>query len=478
MLISNIDQKNILVVGDVILDKYVVGDVLRISPEAPVPVLKYLENRYVLGGAANLAANLIGGQQNVYLMSVIGMDTNGDRLLEMLTKFKINHQFLIRNQTKKTTLKTRFLAQSNQQMLRVDEEDAQFITERQKNLFIEMFNNNCHLFDLVIISDYMNGVLEYDFTQCLIKLCQKKSIPLFVDPKDQRLRKYENSTLLKPNIKDLKSLINSRDQTQRREVFLSLKKELHLQYLVVTLGSEGVAFLDQDDNFCQIATKAKAVYDVTGAGDTFLAYLAVGFVNGLQIVDSIKLANVAAGIQVGKIGTSVVYLEEISEILNNSQSIKLKSLAEIKKIIKSFAGKKKIIFTNGCFDLLHPGHISLFEKAKALGDILIVAINSDLSVKKIKGQNRPINSLEKRIKVLAGLTAIDYLVVFDDERPDRLIKEIEPDLLVKGGDYQISEVIGKDIVEKYGGSVEIIPYVDGDSTTNIIERILNLYGER
>lgn len=457
------------------LDRYILGDVQRISPEAPVPVLRYLENRYVLGGAANLAANLIGGRQNVYLMSVIGTDSYGDRLLKLLIKYQINHQFLIRDQKRRTSLKTRFLAQSNQQILRVDEEDMHFIDKEQAAQFIEMFNDNCDQFDLVILSDYMKGLLAFDFTHRLINICQQKGIPLFVDPKDQRLNKYANSTLLKPNIQDLAGIIDLRDQNQFKEAIISLKKRLNIQYLVVTLGSDGVAFLDSADNFYQIAAKTKAVYDVTGAGDTFLAYLAVGFVNGLEILDCIKLANLAAGIQVGKMGTSVVCLEELSKVWDDFSNAKLKSVAEIKDLIKSFPEEKKVIFTNGCFDLLHPGHIFLLERAKALGDILIVGVNSDHSVKKLKGQNRPINNLEKRLKVLSALSVIDYLVVFSEERPDNLIKAIRPQMIVKGGDYQKAEVLGKDIVEAYGGSVEIIPYVDGESTSDLIKQILKIY---
>ncbi|MDI3547541.1 MAG: D-beta-D-heptose 7-phosphate kinase / D-beta-D-heptose 1-phosphate adenosyltransferase [Halanaerobiales bacterium] len=476
MQLSNIDNKNILVIGDVMLDRYILGDVKRISPEAPVPVLRFREKRYAPGGAANVATNLIGAKQKVYLMSVIGDDTYGDRFISLLSEYGINHDLILRDKQRKTTVKTRFLAQNNQQMLRVDEEDTDFINHDLVYRLVDIFKKNCSKFNIVIISDYMKGLLECNLTQNLINICNQKGIPIFIDPKDKKISKYKNATLLKPNKKELAEFTgkNINNEFQLKEAAFVLKKELNLQYLTVTLGSDGVIFLDKFDNYFKIPSEARDVYDVTGAGDTFLAYLAAGLANGLKTLDSVKLANLAAGVQVGKIGTSVVYLEELIDVMNNG---KRKSLKEIKEITEKLRNKKKIIFTNGCFDILHSGHIAYLKKAKELGDILIVGLNSDNSVKKIKGEKRPIISLNNRIKILEELSVIDYIVVFDEETPYNLINEIKPDIIVKGGDYTAKEVVGRDIVEKYGGEVKILPYFSGESTTNIINKILKVYKE-
>lgn len=472
-----IARKSFLVIGDIMVDEYIIGEVNRISPEAPIPVFKYKSKKSVLGGAANVASNLSNNKQDVYVMSVIGSDGAGDQVIRLLEMNNINTQLILKDDSRKTTVKTRLLADNNQQVVRIDKEDTNYINKELEQKFIEMIKRNINKFNIVLISDYNKGLLTKKLTQSIIKICNNHKIAVIVDPKDKNIGKYKNSTLVKPNKKELQYFTNRiiENEEDLIKASLWLKNKLNLKYLLVTRGHEGMTYFSEDNSYHTIHTQAKEVYDVTGAGDTVLAFIGLAFANNIKGLDAIKIANIAAGIKVEKMGTSVVTIDEVNSKLNICES-KIKNREEIKLISKELREKgKKIVFTNGCFDILHSGHVTYLRQAKNLGDILIVGLNSDDSIKRLKGQNRPINKEIDRALLLESIEYVDYLVIFNEDTPYELIKLIKPDILVKGGDYFPEDVVGKEFVESYGGQVKILPYVEGKSSTKIIEKIIKIY---
>ena len=471
-----IKRKSILVVGDVMLDNYCTGDIKRISPEAPVPVFRKKSERCVLGGAANVAANLVAANQNVSMMSIIGEDECGRTLLHLFNEKKIGTD-LIEITDRQTTQKTRFLAGNNQQVLRLDVEDTTHIpSDLCKNL-LSRLDNCIGRFNLVILSDYLKGFLTLEFTQGLIKLANEKGIPVVVDVKDPSVAKYNGATLLKPNQKELHDLTGMPVETDEEIVTAAefLRNKCNNKYVLCTCGARGMVLVGANKPAHFIPAECREVFDVSGAGDTTIAYLAASMANCINMEEAVAIANYAAGIQVGKVGTSSVYLHEVREYLANKGTgsfhkiLSSASLASFREDNKD----KTIVFTNGCFDILHVGHKRYLEQASALGDLFVIGVNSDASVKRLKGPNRPVNSEQDRMEILSALGFVDYVVLFDEDTPYELIKKIQPDVLVKGGDYTVDKVVGRDIVEARGGRVELIPFVDGKSTTNIINKINN-----
>lgn len=470
---SNIQRKNILVVGDVMLDTYYTGDVKRISPEAPVPVFRKKAERSVLGGAANVAANLVAAGQNVSMMSIIGNDETGIELREIFNKQGVNTDLVI-SLDRNTTEKTRFLASNNQQVLRLDVEDTNPITDDEAENLLKRIEEKIESFDLVLISDYMKGLLTYRFTQGIINASRKSNIPVIIDVKDPEYNKYNGATLIKPNLKELQDLTGLKPETDREIIEASeqLRKKSNCEYVLTTCGGRGMVLLGDGEPYF-IDAFGHEVFDVTGAGDTTIAYLAACMVNDYSIRESVVIANLAAGIQVSKVGTSSVYWPEIRERLVDQADGSLYKVIDRSSLEKFREGHidKKVVFTNGCFDILHIGHIRYLQQAAKLGDILVVGLNSDSSVKRLKGEERPINTESDRAEMLSALAFVDYVVIFEDDTPLQLIKTIQPDVLVKGGDYAPDEVVGKKEVEDRGGRLVLIPFVEGKSTTNIIKKI-------
>lgn len=471
--LSQIRSRHILVVGDVMLDNYYVGDVRRISPEAPVPVFRKRSERSVLGGAANVAANLVAANQQTSMMSIIGRDANGQTMMQLFENLGINAG-LVSNLQRSTTIKTRFLADNNQQLLRLDVEDTDPITKVESNRILKKLQKVIDDFDLILMSDYLKGLLTQEFTQGVIKLARKHDIPVVIDVKDPKYGKYYGATLLKPNLNELRSLTGKNVQTDEEivEAAEELRKRSNCQYVLATLGAKGMVLVGDGEPYF-VKSLAREVYDVSGAGDTTIAYLATCMANEMPIRESVDIANYAAGIQVGKVGTSSVSWQEVRDLISNEDhgiAHKILSAEELNSFRKDNA-QKKIVFTNGCFDILHVGHKRYLQQAATLGDILVVGVNSDASVRRLKGPTRPVNNEQDRAEMLSALGFIDYVVIFDEDTPYELIKKIQPDVLVKGGDYKPEEVVGKDIVEARGGQLELISFVEGKSTTNIIKKI-------
>lgn len=471
--LNNIQAKNILVIGDIMLDTYFSGDVKRISPEAPVPVFRKKAQRSVLGGAANVAANLVAAGQNVSMMAVMGTDEVGERLNGIFKEKGIDTSLILRT-NRRTTEKTRFMASNNQQVLRLDVEDTDPLTTEDCNTLLNMLEKAISGYDIVLLSDYLKGLLTYDFTQGIIRTAKANGIPVVIDVKGTDAKKYSGATLLKPNLKEVVDLtgMTVENDEQIVKASLALKEKSGVDYVLTTCGGRGMVLVGDNEPYF-IDAVGQEVFDVTGAGDTTIAYLAACITNGMSIREAVDIANLAAGIQVSKVGTSSVYWSEIRERIASQAEGAIHKIISGRSVeqFRSEHKNQKIVFTNGCFDILHIGHIRYLQEAAKLGDVLIVGLNSDASVKRLKGPERPINSEQERAEMLGALGFVDYVVVFEEDTPLNLINTIQPDVLVKGGDYSPNDVVGKTEVESRGGKLVLIPFVEGKSTTRIIEKI-------
>ena len=469
MNLKLLSKSNILVFGDVMLDRYVSGSVDRVSPEAPVPVLKPIKEEIRLGGAANVALNLSSLGSKVSLIGISGKDSSSAQIFKLLKENKIKNEIVKSNLPTITKLR---LLSSKQQLLRVDNEEE--FTKEDWNSAKKRFDKSIALNsnNLLIISDYGKGTLQ-DIPG-LIKKAKKSKKIVLVDPKGNNFSKYKGADVITPNfsefIGEVGAVKSEREITAKAK---SLIKSLKLGALLVTRGPEGMTLFNKEkDNVVRsdFPTQAQEVFDVSGAGDTVIASVAAALSTGLDMTSAVKLANVAAGIVVGKSGTATASISEIEPHFTGEDLVF--TLKEAKKhSVMLRKNGKKIVFTNGCFDILHAGHVHYLEQAKELGDELVVGLNSDSSVKTLKGPSRPINNLEQRAKVLSSLKCVDRIVSFEDETPIKLIKEIKPDVLVKGGDYKVKDVVGHKEVRSWGGEVKIIPLVPGLSTTNIIKKL-------
>lgn len=468
-----IGKKNVLVVGDVMLDTYFTGDVKRISPEAPVPVFWKKSERSVLGGAANVALNLMAAGQNVSVMAMIGKDEPGEKLITVFEEHGIHKELILRTR-RRTTEKTRFLATNNQQVLRLDVEDTDPLVGEERDRLLELLSDKIDGFDLILISDYLKGLLTYDFTQSIIQLARNRRIPVVVDVKDPKAEKYRGATLVKPNLKELQDLTGRKAETDAEIIFASeqLRNICQCNYVLTTCGSRGMVLVGDGEPYF-VEAYGQEVFDVTGAGDTTIAYIAACMINGLPLRKAIDVANLAAGIQVSKVGTSSVYLSEIRERMAEEEKGTLHKIIRGRDVdtFRKDHADKKVVFTNGCFDILHVGHIRYLQEAAKLGDVLVIGLNCDASVKRLKGPERPVNTEKDRAEMLAALSFIDYVVLFEEDTPLELIKKIQPDVLVKGGDYSNEYVVGTNEVRARGGNLVLIPFVEGKSTTGIIEKI-------
>lgn len=473
-------MKKILVAGDSMLDIYHFGKVNRISPEAPVPVFLETGNyKNVPGGAANVAVNIAAIGLNTELFSVTGADSNGDTLINLLGNLNIDVSKIRRLTDRRTTSKLRFIGPNNQQLLRADVEDTDGISIEMVQSELDEINSNYDDIGLILLSDYNKGFLTDEIAQKLIEIGKKHDIPVIIDVKDNNLSKYKGAYLLKPNRKELSDLINMPTDTleEVEKAAIELCKLTECRYVLTTLGAEGMLLVNNQEKLVYSKSMAKEVFDVTGAGDTSIAYVAAELLLGKNIYEAVEMANYAAGVQVSKVGTSIVYPHEVEEAMSGDKKERDRKLInyyqqdKMNDLLKSKAQNKKIVFTNGCFDILHAGHITYLKKAKELGDLLVVGVNSDDSVRRLKGLSRPINSLNDRCLLLSALEFVDFVIPFEEDTPYELIKAIAPDVLVKGGDYDIEDIVGKDIVQANGGRVITIPLVEGKSTTGIIDKL-------
>ena len=464
-------KPNILVIGDLMIDHYLWGSCDRISPEAPVQVVNVKKESSVLGGAGNVINNLVTLGSVVDVISVIGNDSVANELKSLLEKIDVPTSNLVVENNRKTSKKSRLIA-SQQQVLRYDMESIDDINENSHKQIIQTLEKNIDKYSSIILSDYGKGVLTTNLTKEIIKIANKNSIKVLVDPKGKDYSKYKGSYTLTPNKKEAMEATNIdiKDENSLIEALKSLKTQCNLEVSLITLSEQGIAIFD--DELTIKPTVAREVYDVTGAGDTVIASIAFALGNNLDIKDAIYFANLAAGVVVGKIGSATTTLDEIYEYeysLHKSNSTShIKTFDEIKTLSSKLHSQgKKIVFTNGCFDILHVGHVKYLEVAKSYGDVLILGLNADSSVRKLKGPTRPINTQDDRAYILASLESVDYVVIFEEETPYELIKLIKPHVLVKGGDYEGKEVVGQDIADE----LKLVQFVDGKSTTNTIKRI-------
>lgn len=464
-------KPNILVIGDLMIDHYLWGSCDRISPEAPVQVVNVKKESSVLGGAGNVINNLVTLGSVVDVISVIGNDSVANELKSLLEKIDVPTSNLVVENNRKTSKKSRLIA-SQQQVLRYDMESIDDINENSHKQIIQTLEKNIDKYSSIILSDYGKGVLTTNLTKEIIKIANKNNIKVLVDPKGKDYSKYKGSYTLTPNKKEAMEATNIdiKDESSLIEALKSLKTQCELEVSLITLSEQGIAIFD--DELTIKPTVAREVYDVTGAGDTVIASIAFALGNDLDIKDAVYFANLAAGVVVGKIGSATTTLDEIYEYeysLHKSNSTShIKTFDEIKTLSSKLHNQgKKIVFTNGCFDILHVGHVKYLEVAKSYGDVLILGLNADSSVRKLKGPTRPINTQDDRAYILASLESVDYVVIFEEETPYELIKLIKPHVLVKGGDYEGKEVVGQDIADE----LKLVQFVDGKSTTNTIKRI-------
>jgi D-beta-D-heptose 7-phosphate kinase/D-beta-D-heptose 1-phosphate adenosyltransferase len=462
---------NILVIGDLMIDHYLWGSCNRISPEAPVQVVDVSKETTVLGGAGNVINNLVALGANVGVSGVIGDDDIGRELVEMLDEIKVDASNLIVQDGRKTSKKSRVIAVS-QQILRYDKESKEDIDAQSVKSILDSISHNISSYDVVILSDYGKGVLTDELCAGIISLANKYGVKVLVDPKGSDFSKYKGAYLLTPNKKEaiLATNIDIKDKQTLQEALLKLKVDADLDISLITLSEDGIATYDGELKI--FPTVAKEVFDVTGAGDTVIASIAYALSAGKSIEETSRFANLAAGVVVGKIGSATVSLDEIEEyeasLHKSTSDAHIKSFEDIKKIVKRYKDNgKKVVFTNGCFDILHVGHVKYLQVAKSFGDVLIVGLNSDASVSRLKGPTRPINVAEDRAYLLAALEAVDFVVPFEADTPYELIKMIEPDTLVKGGDYKGKSVIGTE----FAGELKLVDFVDGKSTTKTIQKI-------
>ncbi len=467
--IPDFSKAKILVVGDIMLDKYLIGDTKRISPEAPVPIVKVEDNYERLGGAANVALNLSKLKCKVGLIGIVGDDGSSKIIQKKLREEKIR-DFLIKSKDYRTIEKLRLISR-NQQLLRLDFEEN--LPNKSSDDLLKIFRENVQNYDLVILSDYNKGCLIQ--ANKIIDFCRREGIKVIVDPKQINYKIYKGATLITPNFKEFELIVGKCENLKKiNQKGKELIEELNLEGILLTMGEKGIILLQKDKESYVENTKAREVFDVTGAGDTVIAITAACIALKESLERSVSLANLGAGIVVGRLGTNAITIDDIKNKIGNINS-KLLDLKNLKKLLKvSEDNSEKIVMTNGCFDILHSGHVQFLEQAKKLGDKLIIAINTDKSVKNLKGQNRPINNLKSRIEVLKGLSSVDWIIPFDEETPEKLIELITPNILVKGSDYEIEKIAGAQHVFKNGGEVFTINLLKGHSTTNIIEKIKNL----
>ena len=470
MKLPDFSASRLLVVGDVMLDSYWRGPVHRISPEAPVPVMRVEGEEQRIGGAGNVALNTAELGSTTYLLSLAGSDPAADQIEHLLNDRNVQSH-IQRVPGGQTITKLRILSK-NQQIIRLDFEDhfLDFDPAKLEREFIARLPYS----DVVILSDYAKGVLRHP--QALIKAARALFKPIIVDPKGSDFARYKGASLITPNLSEFEAVVgHCASEIEIEERGVALRDALELDAILITRSEKGMTLLARDREPLHLPTRAQEVFDVTGAGDTVVATLGVSMAAGIPLHDAVTLANVAAGIVVSKLGTATVSPKELQFALYRDSAASRRGIIDEASLFTQIAAARslgeRIVMTNGCFDMLHPGHIDYLQKARLLGDRLVVAVNDDASVQRLKGPHRPVNSLSNRMIMLAALASVDWVVPFSDDTPERLYCHLLPDILVKGGDYTEDQVAGADCVKASGGKVQIIDFLEGHSTTSLINRI-------
>ncbi len=484
-ILSNIGKPNILIIGDFMLDKYVWGEVKRISQEAPIPVLNVISEEIRPGGAGSVASNLSHLGANVCCYGVVGSDNEGKRLIDSLNDFDVETDGIVRDSDRPTTVKTRMMGHLQsagrgiQQLLRVDYEKTDDIEEKKQDGIIKSIESRVKHVDIMLISDMNKGVLTKTVLESVIKLGKSHNVPVIVDPRltnDYTI--YKGATAITPNRFETKlsTEISVTDLKSMRSAGNKLLEECLLEYVVITADKDGMFLCNRNGENVLIPTVPKDVYDVSGAGDMVLSVFGFVVGSGNSFENAAMIANIAAGIEVGKIGAVPISKSEIlSELLGGTNPLytKIKVLDELVDVLNKHKEKnEKIVFTNGCFDILHIGHIEYLKYSRQQGDILVIGLNTDRSVREQKGEKRPFVSEDERARLISALEDVDYVIMFDELTPDKLIRCVKPDVLVKGEDWREKGVVGRDFVESYGGKVVLAPFVNDVSTTDIVSRIL------
>jgi D-beta-D-heptose 7-phosphate kinase/D-beta-D-heptose 1-phosphate adenosyltransferase len=474
-------RPTVLVIGDVMCDVYLWGAVSRISQEAPVPVFESTERRTTLGGAANVAANLQALGCEVRLLGVVGSDAAGQEVRTLLDKQGVGDAWLLEDVSRPTTEKTRLISHQ-QQVLRLDREERRPLDSALRDRARDLAFALLPAVDGVVVSDYGKGVCMPEWLAPLFARARTVERPIVVDPKARDFTCYRGATVIKPNLIEVEqaSGMTVADEADLEEAARLLCQQSQAEALLVTRGKDGMSLFQPAQAPLHIPANARDVFDVTGAGDTALASFSMALLCGLSFADAAALANTAAGIVVGKLGTAVASPAELRAELQQQrapEARKVVSREALTRVVHQHRLEgKRIVFTNGCFDLLHVGHMRYLQQARSLGDCLVVALNDDASVRRLKGMKRPLIPQDERASVLAALACVDYVTIFSEDTPLELIRQVRPEILVKGGDYTPETVVGRDDVESYGGAVAIVPYVDGISTTHIIDSVLQRYG--
>ncbi len=467
--IPRFNQAQVTVIGDVMLDSYWYGGTSRISPEAPVPVVGVTQRDERPGGAANVSLNIAALGAETTLVGVVGEDEAAQTLATALSAVDVRCDFQ-KSGACPTISKLRVISQ-NQQLLRLDFEEKFGVDDVDQ--FPAKAKSHLGGSGALVLSDYGKGALQEP--QKIISLARAARVPVLVDPKGTDFSKYRGATLITPNLKEFEAVVGHCESEQALvDKGIELLRDLKLEALLITRSEQGMTLLRDGEPELHLPARAREVYDVTGAGDTVISVIATTLAAGGNLPQAVALANIAAGLVVAKLGTATVSVPELRRAVQRDQGSERGVVSEeqlLMVIEDARAHGEKVVFTNGCFDIIHAGHVGYLAEAGSLGDRLIVAVNSDASVSRLKGSGRPINPLERRMAVLAGLESVDWVVSFDEDTPEALLEKVRPDVLVKGGDYQVEEIVGADGVKAAGGQVQVLSFIDELSTTAIVDKI-------
>ncbi|MBI1272818.1 MAG: D-glycero-beta-D-manno-heptose-7-phosphate kinase [Alphaproteobacteria bacterium] len=482
-LLPKLNGHRVLVVGDVMLDRFVYGAVDRISPEAPIPVIKVQRELVTLGGAGNVVRNIVSLGGHVDLIGIAGQDQSGYDLAKLLTELENVTPLILTDNSRPTTLKTRYVA-NGQQLLRSDHEISQMVTKDIEDQLLMRIKPALEECDVVILSDYAKGVLTERIVSETIAMAKDLNKPVLIDPKGRDFARYRGATMLTPNRRELAEaahLDNIKTVAQAEQAARVLITAYNLEFVLAKLGADGICLVKREGEAKHIRAMAREVFDVSGAGDTVVGTMALGLAAGLTPDQAATLANLAGSIVVGKIGTATITPGDLAQELHEDQirntDQKVVPASEANEMAERWRRQGyKVGFTNGCFDLIHPGHISLLRQSRAACDRLIVGLNTDASIKRLKGEDRPVQNEQARATVLASLSDVDLVVLFSEDTPLKLIKSLRPALLVKGSDYTPDKVVGWDLVESWGGELLLANLIEGQSTTSTIARLKTATG--
>ena len=479
LCIEKLEKGRVLCIGDVMLDRFVYGNVERISPEAPIPVFQKLSEAVMLGGAGNVARNIAGLGGKTHFISVVGNDQAGRDLTTQIGNLENLDARLITDASRKTSIKTRYIA-SGQQMMRADDETISPIDENIRKMVLDAAVLGLEDFSALVLADYGKGVLSAGIAGELIQIARLKGIPVIVDPQGSNYDNYMGATLVTPNRKELADAIGLPADSTEEVVSAAaqIARQSGIDAVLATRSHDGMTLVRNAHNYKHFQTKAKEVFDVSGAGDTVVACIATAVSAGISIEDAVALANAAAGIVVGKVGTAVAYVEDLTASLQEQEratgEAKILNLASALDCASVWRNRGlKLGFTNGCFDLLHPGHLAVLSQAKAACDKLIVGLNSDASTKRLKGDERPIQTESARAAVLASLEIVDLVVIFKEDTPATLVEALRPEVFVKGSDYSLEQIPEAKVVQGYGGEIVLAKLAHGHSTSATIARIVD-----